>query len=123
MFLMTRFTFLRRSLPAVAALVLGSVFTFSNVSAQSAAADPAMDRAHIEEVLKGLNRGRSVGQVAVAPDGKHLAWIQGDRESGTILVASLDDLRKTQRVTAAAKPDQYCRESEITWEPDAKGLA
>ena len=41
------------------------------------AAPPAPDRTHIEEVLRGLNRGRGVGQVAVSPDGSRLAWIEG----------------------------------------------
>ena len=123
MFLIMPRTAFGRSSLAVAALTLGSVFTFSNVRAQSAPATPSADSAHIEEVLKGLNRGHSVGQVAVAPDGKHLAWVQGGRAAGGILVAPLDDLKKTVRVTAAARPEQHCSEGAITWEPDAKALA
>ena len=38
------------------------------------------DRAHIDEILKGLNRGKGIGQVALSPDGKHLAWIQMAKE-------------------------------------------
>src|SRR5450631_725765 len=110
--------FLRKGSHAGAALVFASVFAFSNASAQMAAAAPTVDRAHIDEVLMGLNRGRSVGQVAVAPDGKHLAWVQGGREGGEIVVAPLDDVKKTQRVSAAAKSDQRCRENRIAWEPD-----
>ncbi len=40
--------------------------------------DP-VDRDHIHEVLRGLNRGRSVSEVAVSPDGKRVAWIEGMR--------------------------------------------
>ena len=66
---------------------------------------PGPDRVYIEAVLKGLNRGRSVGQVAVSPDGKRVAWIEGGRTGGAILISPLDDLKKTERITAAAKPD------------------
>ena len=81
------------------------------------------DRARIEDVLRGLNRGRSVGQVAISPDGKQLAWVEGGRGGGQIVVAQIADLAKTERVTAAGRADQRCREGEIAWEPDSKGLA
>ncbi len=81
------------------------------------------DRAHIEEVMRGLNRGRPVGQVAVSPNGKQLAWVDGTRQGGQIVVAPLEDLKSTRRVTAAAKTDERCREGEMTWAPDSKGLA
>jgi dipeptidyl aminopeptidase/acylaminoacyl peptidase len=116
------FTF-RKATFAGVALLLAAVSPFSSASAQMAPATPAVDRAHIDEVLESLHRGRSVGQVAVSPDGKHLAWILGGREGGEIVAAPLDDLKKAQRVTAAAKPDQRCREQGIAWEPDSKRLA
>jgi dipeptidyl aminopeptidase/acylaminoacyl peptidase len=108
---------------AAAALLLGVVFNPSNARSQSAPPAAAADRAHVEDVLKGLNRGHSVGQVAVSPDGKHLAWVQPSREGAEIRIASLDDLAKSERITAAAKPDQHCREGELAWEPDSKALA
>jgi dipeptidyl aminopeptidase/acylaminoacyl peptidase len=83
----------------------------------------SVDRAHVEEVLRGLNRGHVVGQVAVSPDGKQLAWIAGGRGGGEILLAPIDDPKKTQRVTAATKTDQHCSENDLTWEPDSKALA
>lgn len=93
-----------------------------------AAGAQGVDRAHVEEVLRGLNRGHGVGQVAVSPDGKQLAWIAGGRGGGEILVAPIPDLtkpdlEKTQRVTAATKADQHCSENDLTWEPDSKALA
>ncbi|UWZ86576.1 S9 family peptidase [Occallatibacter riparius] len=88
-----------------------------------AAGAQSVDRAHVEEVLRGLNRGHGGGQVAVSPDGKQLAWIAGGRGGGEILVAPIDDLKKTQHVTAATKPDQHCSENDLTWEPDSKALA
>ena len=94
-----------------------------HLNAQSGPAGPASDRAHIEEVLRGLNRGHFFGQVAISPDGKRLAWIQSGRGGGEIVIAPVGDLAKAERVTATTKPDQRCREGEITWEPDSKGLA
>jgi len=37
-------------------------------------------------------------------------------------VASLDELAKYGRVTAAAKPDQHCHEGQIAWAPNAQAL-
>src|SRR5580692_6011375 len=111
--------YLRAGLVCGVALALGST---PHLLAQDAAAAKAQGRAHIDEVLKGLNRGRSVGQVAVSPDGKRLAWLQAGRDGSEIRVAQLDDLAKSERVTAAAKPDQHCREGELVWAPDAKTL-
>jgi dipeptidyl aminopeptidase/acylaminoacyl peptidase len=88
------------------------------------AAAQSIDRAHVDEVLRELNRGHSVAQVAVSPDGRQLAWIAGGRGGGgEILVAPIEDLKKTQRVTAAAKADQKCEESDLAWGPDSKALA
>ena len=107
------------------ALVLGAVFSLSNAQAQAtpahAAASP--DRAHIDDVLKGLSRGRSFGQVAISPDGNRLAWIERAKEGAEIRVAPLDDMGKSELVTAATKPGQHCREGQIVWEPDSKALA
>jgi dipeptidyl aminopeptidase/acylaminoacyl peptidase len=106
-----------------AAMVLVTAFIMGNAQAQSAAQPSSPDRTHIEEVLHGLERGRSIGQVAVSPDGKRLAWIDGGRDGGDILVAPLEDLQKSERVTAASKPDEHCQEGEIAWKPDSKALA
>lgn len=103
-----------------AVLLFGGV---SSLSAQQAASVPVSDRAQVEEVLRGLNRGRTVGQVAVSPDGKRLAWIQDENQGAEIRVAPLYELQKSERVTAAAKSGQHCQENEIVWSPDAKGLA
>ena len=112
MFSMSVSTCLRGGLAAAAVLVLPSTFNLP-LAAQAAASATAADRAHIEDVLKGLNRGRSVGQVAVSPDGKRLAWLQPAKDGTEIRVAPLDELANSERVTAAAKPEQHCREGEI----------
>ena len=98
------------------ALFLGS--SCCAVSAQNDAAE----RAHIEDVLRGLNRGVGAGQVAISPDGKRLAWVEGGRGGGQIVVASPENLEKTVRVSVAAKGDQRCGEGEMTWAPDSKAL-
>jgi dipeptidyl aminopeptidase/acylaminoacyl peptidase len=107
---------LSRSFLAVAAVSISAT-----LAAQSAPAP--LDRAQINDVLHKLNRGRSVGQVAVSPDGKRVAWIQGTRDAGDIFVAPIDDWKKAERISAGVQPDGHCRESEIAWEPDAKALA
>ena len=78
---------------------------------------------HIDQVLRGIDRGRSIGQVAVSPDGKRLAWIQGARGGMEIRLAPLNDLGKSVRITAANSPDQHCRENDLSWSPDSEELA
>jgi dipeptidyl aminopeptidase/acylaminoacyl peptidase len=90
--------------------------------AQNAQSSQTPGRTHIEEVLKGLNRGHSVGSVAVSPDGKRLAWVQGSREGMELVVAPFGDPGKIERVTAVAKPDQRCHEGEPIWQPDSAAL-
>ncbi len=99
----------------------GAVSLAFTLAAQSAS--PPLDRAQIDDVLHKLNRGRSVGQVAVSPDGKRVAWVQGLRDGGDIFVAPIDDLKKADRISAGVQPDEHCRESEIAWKPDSKALA
>lgn len=108
---------------ACVVLVVSAAWTVPLTWAQGTPAATSPARAHVEEVLKGLNRGHSYGQVAISPDGKRLAWIQGSRENAEIRVSGLNEMTKGERVTAAAKPDQHCREGEIAWEPDSKALA
>jgi dipeptidyl aminopeptidase/acylaminoacyl peptidase len=116
---------LRAALLAGAALLLGTAFSLSVALAQTAQEQsaPSPVRAHIEEVLKELNRSISIGQVAISPDGKRLAWIEGMREGAEIHVAPLDELAKSERVTAAAKPEQHCKEGQLAWAPNAQALA
>src|SRR5208283_1510748 len=109
-----------RALLLCPALVLCASLSCSAFA--QAVSSPPTGRAHIEEVLRGLHRGQAIGQVAVSPDGKRLAWVEGAREGGAILVAPLGSLKQPQRVTAAAKPGQHCREGQIVWEPDSKAL-
>lgn len=90
--------------------------------AEDAHALSAAAREHIETVLRGLPRGMTVGQVAVSPDGKRLAWTQGTQGGDEILLAPIDNLTKTQTVTAA-QPGQSCDEGAVAWSPDSSALA
>jgi dipeptidyl aminopeptidase/acylaminoacyl peptidase len=131
MFLTPIRTSLRAGFITGAALILGTGFNFTHAGAQDsnaavaqpAATPKAASRSHLDEALQGLNRGRSIGQVAVAPDGKRLAWIEHAGGGVEIRVAPLDDLAKSERMTAAAKPEQHCHEGEMIWTPDAQALA
>ncbi len=76
----------------------------------------------MDAVLKGLSRGEQFREVAISPDGQRLAWVQRAGEGAEIRVASLDDPKKSERVTAAAKPDQHCREGQLAWAPDSNAL-
>jgi len=102
-----------------AALILCQVFSAAAVQAQDTHTAQPRTRADIEYELFGLNRGRTLGQVAVSPDGKRMAWVEGN----AIRVAPLEDLTRSERVTAASKPEEHCQEEEIVWRPDAKALA
>jgi dipeptidyl aminopeptidase/acylaminoacyl peptidase len=77
----------------------------------------------IEKVPSSVNHGHSVGQVAVSPDGKRLAWIEGGRRGGEIRVAAVDNFAMSERVTASVTADQHCTEGHLTWAPDSKALA
>jgi dipeptidyl aminopeptidase/acylaminoacyl peptidase len=114
---------LRSAALFAAAFFPAAFFLVSSAPAQETPPAQSPEAAHIEDVLKGLNRGHSVAAVAVSPDGKRLAWTQGSREGMEILVAPIGDLSKSERVTAATKPDQHCREGEPVWEPDSNALA
>jgi dipeptidyl aminopeptidase/acylaminoacyl peptidase len=109
---------IRNALMAGAALLLGAAFPLTAPTQSSA----SPHRAVIEEVQKGLGRGHNIGQVAISPDGKKLAWIEGTKEGAEIRVAPLNELAKYERITAAAKPEQHCREGQIAWSPDSQSL-
>ncbi len=104
-------------------VVAGSILSLFAVLHGGAAAQTALDQTQTEALLRGLNRGRGVGQVAVSPDGTELAWVEGGRGGGSIQVAPVADLKKTTRVTAATKQGEHCAEGQIAWEPDSKALA
>lgn len=78
---------------------------------------------HVDQVLRSFDRGHFIGQVAVSPDGKYLAWVQGARGGVEIRLALHSQLGKSIRVTAATSADEHCNEGELTWSPDSQALA
>jgi len=88
-----------------------------------APSDGVADHPRIDDVLRSLNRGRTVGQVAVSPDGKRLAWVQGHRDDGDIFVAPIEDLAKADRISADVKATEHCHENDVVWKPDSTAIA
>ncbi len=67
-------------------------------------------------------RAITIGQVAVSPDGKRLAWIDRGEIRVAPLGSPLASIGQSQRVTAAS-PDGSCTESDLAWSPDSSALA
>jgi dipeptidyl aminopeptidase/acylaminoacyl peptidase len=89
--------------------------------AQSAAPAPpsvAPSRVQLDDILASQGRARTIAQVAVSPDGKHIAWL----EAGQIRLAPFDNLSQSQPVTAAA-PGNSCNASDLVWSPDSASIA
>ncbi len=101
-------------------LILPVLFSVA-LAAHAQEAQPNHER--IDQAMHSINRGHSVGQVAISPDGKQLAWVDGARGGEEIRIAPLHDLAKSERITAAATPDQQCSEHALTWSPDSAALA
>ena len=106
---------LRRVVLALALLANLSVFAW----AQGAGTAASPNEARVDAILSNLNRGQSITQVAVSPDGKRLAWA----EKSGISVAPTDNIAASQPVTAASSPNQRCAESQLAWSPDSSALA
>ena len=95
-----------------------------SVSAQEGFQASAGVHEQIEAALKALPKTQGVGEVAVSPDGKWLAWVGLGKQEPQILVASIESsgrLGKGRAVEAVA--GQECREGVPVWAPDSKHLA
>ena len=110
---------LRRFRCSVLALLLGVGFLQPVLAQDASGASAAAARAtaHLDQILASLDRGLSIGQVAISPDGKRLAWIR----SGEIHVAPIHNLGQSQRITASS-PSRSCSESDFAWSPDSTAL-
>ncbi len=73
--------------------------------------------ARVDEILAGMQGARTISEVAVSPDGKRLAWLEG----GQIRVSTID--RVSQSEPVAASLAQGCNESDFTWSPDSSTIA
>src|SRR6516165_2335950 len=70
----------------------------------------------LDAVIDALSAVRHFEQVAISPDGKQVAWVQGRRgkDRGGIYVAALDAPDKPRRLIAG----EAAAEHEIAWSPD-----
>ena len=107
---------LRRLHFALLALLLPATF-LQPLPAQDSNAAVLSASARLDQIIPSLNRAVSIGQLAISPDGKRLAWLQG----GEIHVAPRSNLSQAQLVTAAS-PTQSCTESDFAWSPDSAAL-
>src|SRR5580693_6770813 len=107
---------LLRAAVQLSALAL-TLLAVPQIPGQAQQSETAPGSSTLDEILSGRNRVHSIGQLAVSPDGKRLAWLQ----AGAIHVGPIDRLDQNQRVTAAT-PDQSCQESNFTWSPDSSSL-
>jgi dipeptidyl aminopeptidase/acylaminoacyl peptidase len=115
---------LRRSCKAAAAWAVVCLLACGGATAQAQKqAGSAAGQLRMDEILQELNRGETIGEVAVSPDGSRIAWTEGGIGGAGIMVAPMSDLTKTEHVSARTSDDQHCTEDQIAWEPDGKALA
>ena len=79
------------------------------------------EQARIENAINSLGRGVYIGQTAVSPDGRWVAWVEGGQGGQEIRVAPLDHADQGRQITANGAAD--CNENEIAWAPDSRELA
>ena len=91
--------------------------------APSASAEDVPSKAHVDEVLKGLNRSHGLGPVAISPDGTWLAYVRRAKDGSELVVAPFSDAAKATRITAAKKSDGQCGDTDPAWAGDSRRLA
>ncbi len=110
---MSRFKSLSPSV--IAALILSAplLARAQTVPAQPA---PSPSSTQLDQILSSQNSVRTTNQVAISPDGKHVAWI----DAGEIRVAPFDNLALSQSLTSS---QQSCTASSFVWSPDSASIA
>jgi len=100
-------------------LLLVSVVLFAApFQAQTGAADA---KSRVDAVLSSLRRGYHIGQVAVSPNGKRVAWVEGGRSAGQLHVAEMDKIEKSGPVKEGAKWS-ICAANFPLWTPDSEHI-
>jgi dipeptidyl aminopeptidase/acylaminoacyl peptidase len=97
--------------------VLVSLPACAQKTAEASPATHAQEQ--IGELLRSMSGGQSIGQVAISPNGKRLAWTEG----GQIYLAPFGALSQSRTITAAVSAVQSCTEDGLTWSPDSTALA
>jgi dipeptidyl aminopeptidase/acylaminoacyl peptidase len=75
----------------------------------------------IEALLTELGKVRAIHEVALSPDGQHLAWVVETQDKPGIMLADADG-KHAHSIGLAAKPGA-CSESGLAWAPDSHHLA
>jgi Tol biopolymer transport system component len=90
--------------------------------------EPKDTHAAVDRVLDSLFQVRAIKEVALAPDGKRIAWVEavpGEKHAASshtaIYLRSLNSSEKPRRITAG-KPDAFHDEQGIAWSPDSSRL-
>ena len=115
----------RSCFPCLAALlvafVLCPVHEHARAQAPDANSNPGQDSpsAQLEALMRGTGRTRSIGEVALSPDAKRLAWT----EMRQLLVAPINDLSNPLHVTAATSTGRPCSNDDPIWSPDSSSIA
>lgn len=101
----------RLLLPLLAALLVPAAFADTR-----GATDPRIDT-----LLTQLGKVRDVNEVALSPDGHHLAWVVETQGKPGIMLADADG-KNARSVGLMTKPGT-CSEGDLAWAPDSQHLA
>jgi dipeptidyl aminopeptidase/acylaminoacyl peptidase len=80
-------------------------------------------RPPIESVVASLRKIQSFAEVAVSPDGRFVAWVQGDRDLGPSTISLLERGRGEARRVTAAPDGKIHEERGLAFSPDSGTLA
>ena len=82
----------------------------------------------VEKAIEALSAASSFGQVAISPDGKKVAWVEGLRDKGgaetgnsAIYATTIDGKAPARKITASSRAGRA--ESDIAWAPDSRRMA
>ena len=75
----------------------------------------------IDALLSELGKVRDISEVALSPDGHHLAWVVDTQGKPAIMLADAGG-KHAQAVGLASKPG-VCSEDGLAWAPDSQHLA
>ncbi len=96
-----------------------SLFLLAAAAAAAGGQNASSDR--IDQVISSLRHGYHLGQVAISPNGKQLAWIQGGRSGGILHVAQMAQIEKSGQA-ALAGAGTMCDANFPLWTPDSSRL-
>jgi dipeptidyl aminopeptidase/acylaminoacyl peptidase len=79
----------------------------------------------LDDTVRTLFSGVTFSQVAISPDGNHIAWVESAKAgSSAIYVSETGGGPQPRRITAAAGASAAARaEDSIAWSPDSKRIA